>query len=32
MNESQEREHEISADCWCNPTVEYVPAKNRSES
>lgn len=23
---SAERMHELSADCWCNPTVEHVEA------
>lgn len=23
----QEREHILSADCWCHPTVEHVEAK-----
>lgn len=25
-----EREHELSKDCWCNPTVEHVPAKGKT--
>lgn len=26
--ENEDREHTASADCWCNPKVEYVPPVN----
>lgn len=26
---SENRPHESSADCWCNPTVEHVPPQQR---
>lgn len=30
-SDSDEREHVLSADCWCNPTVEKIePARARA--
>ena len=26
VTSSSERMHELTNECWCNPTVEYVPA------
>lgn len=27
-----EREHIESGDCWCNPEIEYVPARPTDKS